>query len=118
MLLSLGIMLLFGSNWIELSGAGALAVLTTAFVAAHGWTANGKVALPWLNSLIALQSRRWWSTLLLLKQSKEIKTKLQSELFLFTTKYRTTRDLASFIFTGNRKPHTTNFNPNFEKCCD
>ena len=43
MLLSLGIMLLFGSNWIQLSGAGALAVLTTAFVAAHGWTETGKV---------------------------------------------------------------------------
>jgi hypothetical protein len=45
MLLSLGIMLLFGSNWIKLSGAGALAVLTTAFVAAHGWTDKGKVLL-------------------------------------------------------------------------
>ena len=44
MLLSLGIMLLFGSNWIHLSGAGALAVLTTAFVAAHGWTETGKVS--------------------------------------------------------------------------
>ena len=43
MLLSLGIMLLFGSNWIQLSGAGALAVLTTAFLAAHGWTEKGKV---------------------------------------------------------------------------
>jgi hypothetical protein len=45
MLLSLGIMLLFGCNWIKLSGAGALGVLTTAFVAAHGWTEKGKVFL-------------------------------------------------------------------------
>ncbi|XP_028396139.1 sodium/hydrogen exchanger 9B2-like [Dendronephthya gigantea] len=43
MLLSLGVLLLFGSNWIQLSGAGALAVLTTAFVAAHGWKENGKL---------------------------------------------------------------------------
>lgn len=43
MLLSLGILLLFGSNWVQLSGAGALAVLTTAFVAAHGWKESGKV---------------------------------------------------------------------------
>lgn len=45
MLFSLGIVLLFGSNYIKLAGAGALAVLTAAFVAAHGWANYGKVLL-------------------------------------------------------------------------
>lgn len=43
MLVSLGIILLFGSEWIKFPGAGALAVLTTAFVSGHGWFVEGKV---------------------------------------------------------------------------
>lgn len=43
LLTSFGVLLLFGSNLINLSGAGALGVLTTAFVAAHGWQNDGKV---------------------------------------------------------------------------
>lgn len=43
LLILFGILLLFGSNLIKLSGAGALSVLTTAFVAAYGWEIDGKI---------------------------------------------------------------------------
>lgn len=45
LLVSFGLLSLFGSNRAELSGAGALGVLTLGAVSGYGWNDNGKVTL-------------------------------------------------------------------------
>ena len=43
LLVSFGLLSLFGSNKAELSGAGALGVLSLGAVAGYGWKDDGKV---------------------------------------------------------------------------